>query len=409
MTLALRDEFTKTCLQVGREVEHTVIEHIKSAVEGPLTDEQLEKAFEPLVKFVEGDVEQRIRQEIEDVRAAAKEKKSNLEDERVVASIRTAIDDSIVLYVNGKRKRPITTYMAKRLRGELNTDFNIPELKSIKATIRRPTRDLENLDEDEIHSHFPYSEYWDKYCPKFDVHVEPRAEQLVNGSISDLAKYIETDPAKTLSLKQMADLLDQVRGALSPTGNIAELEKLLNAGHLLLRRKTISRKKVVEFLCSLQKTSSSNCGDFLTLFKVHQTKQTPVSPVEPKVVPPVPDVPAVVTVEQDTRITGTCLAHECQAEVFLDSDRCPIQDCVRLLCDDCSMADKVCEDHMKETIAAGAAKPSPEAMGVCSAHDCTESVFADSSGCTVLNCVALLCDNCALHNKSCETHMNYCL
>jgi hypothetical protein len=352
MTLALRDEFTRTCLSVGREVEKTVTEHIKAAIEGPLTDEQLQEAFKPLIKFIEEDVEIRIRQEIEDVKAAAKEAKSEREDEDLVESIRGAIRNVVVLFVNGKRKASMATHEAKRLKTTLEKEPKVPELKNLTIEYKEAPAKIDQLPEDNIHRYFPYSDYWEKYCPILAIQVDKPANQLIHGDVNSLVTYIEKSSISIVTLLDLSRLLERLQGSLSTIGSVNEIVLLLKSLNGLWNRPSILPSELGHFLEEMDGTSPNSLRDFLWLskgfLKKQKAKSEEESASEDSVAEEKPDVPekqeTPVSVTPKRECTGTCAAYDCFTSVYADSPQCGYPMCEEVICIECHNMGRYCED-----------------------------------------------------------------
>ena len=190
MALIIRDELMEQCVLTGRALE-SKIRTIPS--DRPLTDEELEATFEPIVKYVEELTETRIRRELDEQEAAQKEKLKANKRADVIAALRCELEDSVVLNVNGKRKTVVSEVTAKRTKRFISKK-PVPEMEGASYKEFDPQVPLDDLEDEEYNVDLEEydSPHWDKFIPSLDITLPPESKSLIdyNHGVPRLPKYL---------------------------------------------------------------------------------------------------------------------------------------------------------------------------------------------------------------------------
>ena len=230
MALIVRDELMEQCVLTGRALE-SKIRTIPS--DRPLTDEELEATFEPIVKYVEEHTETRIRRELDEQEAVLKEKLKANEHAEALATLKCELEDSVVINVNGKRATVAGDLAAKRVKRFISAK-PVPELEGASYKEFDPQVSLENLEEegDNVELEERDSPHWDKYIPSLDLTLPPESTKLIDydcGTL-ELSKYFA---ANNLSRQVAIERAIAMSKLLQLDRPVRSLEKSLNTSQTM--------------------------------------------------------------------------------------------------------------------------------------------------------------------------------
>ncbi len=202
MSIIPRNDFLKECRSVGREIEETV----KNSTE-PLTDENLNKVFEPIVTFIEEKTEIRIQKELEEQNAEREDKEVSEEKENLKRKRIANVSETVLISINGNEAKKCSLDFYKRIKSEsklLNEiEYKAPELELHDEMFGGADNDIANDSDDES---------FNQFIPTVNVDIDDKYVSLFNGSDSDLFKYLRKD-RKIKSVGDMIESIEKIKAS----------------------------------------------------------------------------------------------------------------------------------------------------------------------------------------------------
>jgi len=321
MALIVRDELMRECLSAGRLVEQIMREKLGTDAATGLADSELEEAFQPVMKYVEERTEVRIRSELDEAEAIAKQKKleEKLDDKR--ASIKSTIHDKVVLNINGKRDSLVSTKKAKRIRRAITEEKLLPEIATAEVVEYSPDTSLSELDRDTELEHYTWSSHWDRYCPSIHVTIGEPGDVAIGGDVRSFAEYIHCKKNTHYTIQDILEVLRKDTYTFAVGEDRKTIKALLQQLERFVVPDDLAGIAVMKFVTDIQAASylTKECVmDIVKYFYKNAIRQ---------------------------RWCGT---YDCYTPVILEKKPrvCKEADCRVKICDECwDLGRKKCEDH----------------------------------------------------------------
>lgn len=323
MALIVRDELMRECLSAGRLVEQIMREKLGTDAATGLADSELEEAFQPVMKYVEERTEVRIRSELDEAEAIAKQKKleEKLDDKR--ATIKNTIHDKVVLNINGKRNSLVSTKKAKRIRRAIVEEKLLPEIAAAEVVEHSPDASLSELDRDTDLDHYTWSSHWDRFCPTIDVTISEPGDVAIGGDVRSFAEYIHSKKDTHFTVQDILEVLRKDKYTFEVGNDRKTIKSLLHQLERFVVPDDLNGIAVMKFVTDIQTTSyyTKECVmDIVQYFYKKATRQR------------------------------WCGAYDCYTEFPIILEKkpsvCKEEGCRAKICDECwDLGRKKCEEH----------------------------------------------------------------
>jgi len=192
MALILRDRIVGECVGYGRNVESEIRDNPNTK----LTDDKLKELCQPLVNKIEKETDARIRSEIEEAEALAKDKEEEKEIENMCTERRANISESIIVQIKTttgertlKRKRYQVSHLERIDVTQKEDPDSVNVLKSIKVSA--PELDIEDVDSGNILTYDTDDEDMDQYKKHIELDLESPYDEFVDADDRTVIELLE--------------------------------------------------------------------------------------------------------------------------------------------------------------------------------------------------------------------------
>lgn len=189
MALILRDEFLEECRSAGRIIEE------KSKSNTPLTNDELNDVFEPVVQWVEEKTKIRVRRELEEQEAENRDTQFQEEVESMKRKRVADISECVLLSVNGGEPERVDADFCKKLKTGLVYDI-----------IYNPPEDVIGSDDEDLSD----EDSWEKYLPRIELSIDKKYANMIGESDRAILSFLkEQEDIKTL--EDIRDVMKQIK------------------------------------------------------------------------------------------------------------------------------------------------------------------------------------------------------
>lgn len=197
MQIIPRQEFQLDCRSTGQQLEQMVMARDPPQ---PLTVEEIDEVFEPLIDKVEQRTEAAVRREIDEEQGRVRDRAESAARASMYSNAKAEILDKVRIFVNDDECRSTSAATARALKRAHDdgwwaiTSYEVEDAKA----------DLDHLDDPvEILSYDSTDDHWDDFVENIFVDLSAPYDELLGATQNQVVNYINRSnltPSQTLEL-----------------------------------------------------------------------------------------------------------------------------------------------------------------------------------------------------------------